>query len=609
MFRPVNSHPSALRNATEHPRRVRRDRGRALMHGRPVGGGTRESEHRRSFGPLSTATVAMISASVLLLGCDDPLRRFDDPFRADLSRLRSIDELPLSRISTATPQSVDDAVEALRREILGEGPSADSMSLELAEVRAAALEGNLELQVEFYAPSIAAAQVREEEAKFEWTFFAETTRARVDRPSATVLEGTQIDTWRSNAGIRVPLRTGGTVVVDLPFSDVDTNNEFSALNPAYEADFRFSISQPLLRNAGIRPSTFSIRVAQRQAEIVDARTRLAAIRILANADRAYWATYAAARELEVRHQALELTREQLAQAERLVEAGTAPEIEVVRARSGVAQSIEGIIVADTALRIQQRELKRIMGRSDLPIAGSTLLVPVTEPSPTWLELDPSELALRAVANRMELLELEIQLAIDASTIDFQRNQALPLFVLDYQYGVHGLGSSYRRAFRQVGKVEFDDWTLGLRMEVPLGNEAAKARVQQAILQRVQRLATRDQRREAIRQETLDALDRLRRDWQRIVAARQETILAGRTLEGERRQFDLGVRTSTDVLDAAFRLADAQSREVAALADYQISQVDIAFATGTLLGAGRVEWAPATAPPAAPERPAPVSTIE
>ena len=60
-------------------------------------------------------------------------------------------------------------------------------------------------------------------------------------------------------------------------------------------------------------------------------------------------------------------------------------------------------------------------------------------------------------------------------------------------------------------------------------------------------------------------------------------------EVEKRQFEVGLRTSTEVLRAAARLADAQSREIRALAAYEISQVDIAFATGTLLGQDGVVW--------------------
>ncbi|MEI2701495.1 MAG: TolC family protein [Baekduia sp.] len=84
-------------------------------------------------------------------------------------------------------------------------------------------------------------------------------------------------------------------------------------------------------------------------------------------------------------------------------------------------------------------------------------------------------------------------------------------------------------------------------------------------------------------------------WQRILAARQSVILNTRTLQAEQRQFDVGNSTSTDVLDAAARLADAQLAEIRALTDYQIAQVDLAFATGTLLGAGKVDWTPAPTP--------------
>ncbi len=62
-------------------------------------------------------------------------------------------------------------------------------------------------------------------------------------------------------------------------------------------------------------------------------------------------------------------------------------------------------------------------------------------------------------------------------------------------------------------------------------------------------------------------------------------------------------TSTDVLDAATRLAEAQLAEIQAVVDYQIAQVDLAAATGTLLGAAKVTWEPSRPV----EQPAPVDT--
>ena len=172
-----------------------------------------------------------------------------------------------------------------------------------------------------------------------------------------------------------------------------------------------------------------------------------------------------------------------------------------------------------------------------------------------------------------------------------RNQALPLVTMDYTYNMNGLGATRDDSYDLLFDKRFEDHRLGLQLLVPLGNEAAKSRLRQAIYQRSQRLATRDSRRALIELEVLNAVDQLEANWQRILASRQRTILNGRLYEAERRQFVLGLRTATDVLAAQTNFSDAQSAEILALAEYQITLVDLAYATGTLLGAAKVQWEP------------------
>jgi outer membrane protein TolC len=282
---------------------------------------------------------------------------------------------------------------------------------------------------------------------------------------------------------------------------------------------------------------------------------------------------------------------QLDRARRRVEAGDLPEVEVIRAEDGVASRLEDIIVNENLVLTRQRELKRLVNVEGLEQRTEIMLIPMSEPDPIRYGVDPDAYVEAAIANRMELLELELQLTIDESTIAFERNQALPLFTLDYTYRLNGLGTSANDAFGVTRDGEFSDWLLGLRAEIPIGNQGAKSRVRRAILQRLQRLASKESREQSIEQEVLDAIDTIDSGWQRILAARLSSIAAGRTLEAEQRQFDVGRRTSTDVLDAATRLAQAQSSEIAALTDYEIAQIDLAFATGTILGKTRVDWAP------------------
>ncbi len=168
---------------------------------------------------------------------------------------------------------------------------------------------------------------------------------------------------------------------------------------------------------------------------------------------------------------------------------------------------------------------------------------------------------------------------------------LPLVTLDYQYNVNGLGGSFSDSFQQAFDKDFEDHFVGLHLEVPIGNEQARSRYRRAIANRLQQLASKDQRALAIKQECFNAVDQLEANWQRILASRQRVILAARVVDVEVRQFERGVRTSTDVLDAQTRLASAQSDEINAITEYQISQVDIAFASGMLLGRSHVTWSP------------------
>lgn len=531
----------------------------------------------------------LIAAGSAIPACSNPFGPDPSDYgpKAPAERLRTVAALRLddyrrpggSDLSAAPAEPPADPYAGMER-----------YALTIEEARVWTLSNNLDLQVSLVEPTIQREALSAEEARFESLFTTRFRYTNFDQPAASTIADNTGEQLTLAPGVRIPLRSGGTATVEIPVNYQQTDAAFS-VPETYETDLRLSISQPLLRNAGRRTNTYQIRLQALETQIAEARAKLEIIRQLANVDRAYWRLYAARKLLEVRQDQYELAKTQLAQAERRVRAQVAPEVEVIRAQSGVAERLDGIIRADNTVREFQRDLKRVMNQQGLDINSNVLLELSTLPDPVQIETDPKEFADAAVANRMEMLELELRLAQDYSTIDFQRNQALPLFTVDYSYTVNGLGTTLGRSIDTASDANFEDWSVGANFEVPLGNEAAEARVHQAILRRLQRLSTRDARELAIRQEVLNAIDRIESAWQRILASRQASVLASRTLRAEQNQFEVGARTSTDVLDAATRLADAQSTEITALTEYQIAQVDLAFATGTLLGATKVDWDP------------------
>ncbi len=529
-------------------------------------------------------------------GCSSPLSpSASDPSpRPPPSPLRAIDRLDKDRYAGLPAPEAADAPPVAPppgEKYTSRFADRPTVALSLEDARAAVLENNLDLRVVLTDPLIQSELLRAEEAKFEAVFVPFVSTAEVSAPVLNTTAANQQKRVSFGGEVDVPLRSGGRASVNFTETRSKTNNPFYAFNTAFDSSLTFSLSQPLLRNAGRRVNTHSIRIAALNRDISEAATKLEVIRQLAAADRAYWRAYAAARALQVRQQQYDVGLAQLARAQRRVDAGAAADLEVTRAQAGAASQLEQIILAEKNLLDQQRELKRLLNIPGLEIGTKTLISTATDPDPVRYAFDAARLADLGVDNRMEMLELELRLAQDYSSIEFAKNQALPSFTLDFQYAIPGLGGNLSSSIDQLTGANFRSWSATIRGEIPLGNEAAKARVQQAILTRLQRLSTREARALAIRQEVLGAVDAIDAAWQRIMAARQSVILAARTLEGEQRQFDAGIRTSTDVLDAAARLANEQTSEIAALADYQIAQVDLAFATGTLLGAGKVEWSP------------------
>jgi len=526
-----------------------------------------------------------------IAGCTNPFGADPMDYDRRVSREQAREVRPLRVERYAAPAGEEEDTAEAVAQARTRFEAMDTYEITLEEARAATLTNNLGLQATLVAPTIAAEAVNEEEGRFNAVFTLSGLWSETDSATASTLSGSQTRTQSVTPGVRVPLHTGGEASINLPITHFQTDNVFSTLNPAVTTDLEFSLSHNLLRGAGRRATMHSVRIADYNHQISEVQTKLEVIRQLAAVDRAYWRLYAARQALLVRIQQYELASEQLGSAERQQRAGSVAEIEVIRARSGVADRVDAILRAQNVVLIQERELKRIVNIPGLDVDTGVVIVPASPPEAARYLFDRDQLMGAALDNRMELLEDELRLAMDAATIAFARNQALPLLALSYTYRINGLGGTEGDAFAQLDDNRFEDWSVGVQAEVPLGNDQRRAAVAQAVLTRLQRLSTREARRQSIRQEVLDATDRIESDWQRILAARESVILNTRALDAERRQFGVGRSTSNDVLDADARLAEARLTEIQAIADYQVSQVDLAFASGLTLGASKIVWDP------------------
>ncbi|MBA7700866.1 hypothetical protein ES703_109591 [subsurface metagenome] len=143
------------------------------------------------------------------------------------------------------------------------------------------------------------------------------------------------------------------------------------------------------------------------------------------------------------------------------------------------------------------------------------------------------------------------------------------------------------ALGAFGDKTSDTHFFGLYARIPLGNRAAKARLERARLRQLQNQTNYADYRQLIRKEVYNAVRELNTSWRNILAAEKNVEAAFRKYRIEQSQFQIGAQTSTEVLRSASELAEAQLRRISALAGYEIAQINLARATGTLLGYSRI----------------------
>ncbi len=578
----------------------------------------------------TTRPAARLVLAALLIASAGACVPYEAPVSHRLQRLIDAANTAPDRagvpLAERDPTSVEDATDAfIARELAmaNETDGADpSLVLSIDDLRLSVIRNNLDLRVAEVAPRIADETLNAERAKFDAVFVADLSYTDEELPkgksslydltsndpllnkaSAILTEAEQDrEALKGGAGIGAPLPTGAKVGVKQSF-EIDDKSGSGLDSTTDRAATTFSISQPLLRGAGVAVNTASIRLARLGVGMEAAKAKLTLIRVLASAEKAYWRLYAAQKQLEVQREQLRLAIENRDLVVQLIDEGLTPPVERFAADLAVAQQLEDMVVAETGVRLRARDLARTLNRADLPIDDPRAIRTQSDPVLARYRIDPDALAERAMSERLELLEVELKLAADAIKIDLAENATLPVFVVDFEFGLGDrsstIGSSIANSF------DFDNprWAIGASAQIPITNDAAEARLRRSMLQRLQTTATREQKRLKIRQEVYDAADVLEQNWQRILAARQNVIAAGANYEAEQRLFREGLRNTQDVLVALQQLGKARQKEVSVIVAYQIAQIDLAYASGTLLGYMGTELPaepadPASAPPPA-----------
>jgi len=368
------------------------------------------------------------------------------------------------------------------------------------------------IRVLAFDPAILANDIEISLAKFDAQWNTSLTWNRNETPlgisptsftlTGPSLNSIAVDGLNFNTTLVKPLPTGG--VAGITFGILSQRNTpASRINPAVQPDIQFNFEQPLLQGFGdeinqlrdTHPGSVltpfptggqvegilitRIRLDQQRAEFERNLHYL-----LLNVEAAYWNLYGAYYQLYSREEGMRYTYEYWRLTRLLFENGRSPIQTLEQIRLQYEQFRSQRLTALGQVLESERQLRGLLG---LKAEDGFRLVPADTPTLTPVLPDWGTALSETLARRPELLLARQDLKFRELDLIRLRNNLLPdlRFVATDQ--VHSVGSridggeSPNNALHNLVSNPFNNWSLGLQLNVPIGYRAAHAAVRDAQL--------------------------------------------------------------------------------------------------------------------------------
>ncbi|MBI5281569.1 MAG: TolC family protein [Candidatus Solibacter usitatus] len=453
------------------------------------------------------------------------------------------------------------------------------------------------------------------------TFFSSATMGHRSSPqSNTITTGTTalaFDSRQLNLGYQQNFLTGTSFTYVWNNSYFSSNNRNSQINPGWNPNMQLQISQKLLQGFGLAVNNRNIRVAKNNIRVGDLTFKQQVMTTVAGVVNLYWDLVSFNEDLKVKRKALEVAEKFYSDNKKQVEIGTLAPIEIVRAEARVAQAQQDLTNSETALLQQETIIKNALSRTGVssPSLAEARVAPTdTLAQPGNDQLDKLKDAIElALQSRPDLEQTRINLESNRIAVSGSKSQLLPSLDVQASFQNNSLAGSvnsllppgaasadafflggYGTALSQIFRRNFPDYSIGFNLSIPVRNRTAQAdyvRDQISIRQ-----AELNQQRQIndIRVNVQNALIAVIQAKARYESAVKERRLQVQTLDAENKKYALGASTAFQVVSTQRDLAQAQSGEVSALANYSRARVQLDLQTAQILTKYKVEIAEAKA---------------
>ena len=466
----------------------------------------------------------------------------------------------------------------------------------LADAAVRALQSNLDISISRQSKESRLADIIIEQSKFDPTLSVNGQYNRTVNPlNRPVFGGTlgaldqiRIFDQRNHSvtfDASTNLITGGNFDVNYSPARSNVNQDVARgflFNPSWTGGLAFTVTQPLLRNAGIEINKTFIKVAQNNAVVEQHVFRDRVLTVITTVEQTYWELVFANENLKVAQAAMKAAEELLATNRAKAKAGVMSIVDVLQAEAAVASRVEQVLVAEKAIRDQEDQLRRLLNPGEEELRQDVRLTPADSPVAYLEPISLQEAIDTAIEQRPEIVQAKKNIESGELNKQFARNQLLPTLSFQGTMGLAGLGGDYGESFTRNFSSDFYNYGAGLVFSYPLGNRSAISTYNKRQLDAKNAEAALANVRQQIIVGVREAVRRVQTDFKRIETTKSARIMAEKQLQAEQERLKVGLSTTRFVLDFQRDLATAQGNELRAIVDYNKSLSNLARHKATTL---------------------------
>jgi outer membrane protein len=328
----------------------------------------------------------------------------------------------------------------------------------------------------------------------------------------------------------------------------------------------------------------ALKRADKQVAQAEVEFKAAQQDLLARTAQRYFDVLAAEDTLEAAQATLDAFGRQLEQADKRFEVGLIAITDVQEARAARDQASAAVIAAKRSLATSREFLRELTGDAFGQLAQPGEDMPLRTPSP-----DSEEAwVAAALGQNLALISARLETDIAKEDIGIARAGHLPSIDIVAESSrsedEDGIGRSVRRGVTSPtfpeGEVNSD--VIGLQLTVPIFSGGATQSVvrQRVYLHRAARERSERTARETERQ-ARDAYLGVLSEMSRVQALKQAVASSQTALQATEAGFEVGTRTTVDVLESRRNLFDAQTNYARSRYDYIINLLRLKISTGNL----------------------------